>query len=188
VPDDFVERAAAHDVRRGGEVSVPVRSAWPIERQVRAIGATWLDQQLVGGSVEVGEVGFGAKVRSALAQRQQFLIDEGLAERSSGRFVPMRDLIATLRARELASAAKTIESESGLMHRPVVDGQRVSGVYRRSMLLASGRFALLDDGSDFSLVPWRSVIESRLGQSVSGVVRGGDVSWDLSRQRGLGIG
>jgi len=32
-----------------------------------------------------------------------------------------------------------------MQYRPTVEGQRVSGIYRRSMQLASGRYALLDD-------------------------------------------
>jgi hypothetical protein len=44
----------------------------------------------------------------------------------------------------------------------VVDGQRVAGIYRRSVLLASGRFAMLDDGIGFSLVPWKPMIEQKL--------------------------
>ncbi|MGJ7545860.1 DUF3363 domain-containing protein [Variovorax sp. LT1R16] len=62
----------------------------------------------------------------------------------------------------------------------------VSGIYQRSIQLASGRFAMLDDGMGFSLVPWRPVIEPRLGQTISAVMRGGGVSWDLGRQRGIG--
>ncbi len=54
-------------------------------------------------------------------------------------------------------------------------------------MLTSGRFAMLDDGVGFSLVPWKPVLEQRLGQTVSGVVRGGSVSWDLSRKRGIGV-
>jgi hypothetical protein len=188
IPEGFVQRAANHDRQRLGDVSVTVRSTLPIERQVRAIGATWLDQQLVGDKAMLAETGFGADVREALAQRQSFLIEQDLAQRSDGRFVPTRNLLATLRARDLETAAKAIEAESGLAYRPVVDGQRVSGVYRRTVFLASGRFTLFDDGVGFSLVPWRPVIERRLGQSVTGLVRGGDVSWDFSRQRGLGIG
>ncbi|WP_425504304.1 DUF3363 domain-containing protein [Rhodanobacter denitrificans] len=38
------------------------------------------------------------------------------------------------------------------------------------MLPASGRFAMLDDGMGFSLIPWKSMIERRLGQSVSAVL------------------
>ncbi len=46
------------------------------------------------------------------------------------------------------------------------DGQRVAGIYRRSVMLASAtlRYAMLDDGVGFSLVPWKPVIEQRLGQ------------------------
>jgi len=187
MPENFIERAAALG-RQRDDVSVTVRSAWPIERQVRAIGATWLDQQLLSERRSFSQVGFGAAVQAALQQRQQFLVEQELAEWRGGRFVPARDFLMTLRTRELKSAINTIGVESGLVHRPVVEGQRVSGTYRRSVSLASGRFALLDDSVGFSLVPWRPVIERRLGQSVSGIVRGGDVSWDFSRQRGLGIG
>jgi len=47
---------------------------------------------------------------------------------------------------------------------------------------------LIDDGLDFSLVPWRPVIDVDIGWQVMGVMRGGDVSWHLGRSRGLGIG
>jgi hypothetical protein len=40
---------------------------------------------------------------------------------------------------------------------------------------------MLDDGVGFSLVPWRAVIENRLGRSLSGTIRGQSVSWDFSR-------
>ena len=75
-----------------------------------------------------------------------------------------------------------------MQYRPAVEGQRVSGIYQRSVQLASGRYALLDDGIGFSLVPWKPVIEQRLGQSVSAVIQGNSVSWQLGRQRGPSIG
>jgi len=55
-------------------------------------------------------------------------------------------------------------------------------------MLTSGRFAMLDDGIGFSLVPWRPVIEKRVGQTMSVLVRGGNVSWHFGRQRGPTIG
>lgn len=61
----------------------------------------------------------------------------------------------------------------------------MAGIYRRSVILASGRYAMLDDGMGFSLVPWKPVIEQRLGQQISAMVRGGAVSWDIGRQHGL---
>jgi hypothetical protein len=69
----------------------------------------------------------------------------------------------------------------------VADGQRVAGIYRRSIVLASGRYAMLDDGMGFSLVPWRPVIEQRLGQQLAATVRSGGVSWDVGRQRGQSV-
>jgi hypothetical protein len=97
----------------------------------------------------------------------------------------MRDLLATLRARDIEQAARSIEAESGLAHRPIADGQTVSGVYTRSVALVSGRFAMLEDGVGFSLVPWRPFIDKRIGQTLSAVVRGDHASWDVGRQRGV---
>ena len=130
--------------------------------------------------------GFGAEVRTALAARQDVLVEEGLASRRGQRVNLMRDLLAMLRDRDVAKAGADIAARTGLEHRPIGDGGSVRGVYRRSLQLASGRFAMLDDGIGFSLVPWKPVIEQRLGQSVAGVMRGGSMSWDLSRQRGIG--
>jgi hypothetical protein len=120
-------------------------------------------------------------------QRSEFLVDQGLAERRGQRVILARNLLATLRGREVDAVARNIAAETGLTHRPVADGERTSGVYRRSVMLASGRFAMLDDGMGFSLVPWKPVIEARLGQTMVAVVRGGGVSWEFGRQRGISV-
>ncbi len=184
VPTDLPERGRQYDVQRLGGVSVELRSHLPIERQVRVIGATWLDQQLIGDASGIADNGFGGEVREALRQRSDFLVEQGLAERRGSRVVLARNLLATLRGREIEGAAKTIAAETGLTHRAVADGERVTGTYRRSVQLASGRFAMLDDGKGFSLVPWKPVVEQRMGQQVSAIVRGSSVTWELGRQRG----
>ena len=185
IPADFPERGRQYDAQRLGGVSVALRSHLPIEQQTRAIGATWLDQKLVGGGKGLATQGFGSEVREALRQRTDFLIEQGLAERRGERLILSRNLLATLRNRDIDAAARQIAQETGLIHRPVADGERVSGIYRRSVQLASGRFAMLDDGLGFSLVPWRPVIEQRLGQQVAAVVRGGSAFWQLGRQLGI---
>ncbi|PYE19847.1 type IV secretory pathway VirD2 relaxase [Paraburkholderia silvatlantica] len=185
VPGDLADRGRQCDAQRlGGGVAVELKSHLPIERQARVIGATWLDQQLIGGGKGLGDVGFGAEVKDALRQRADFLAEQGLAEHRGQRVVLARNLLATLRGRELAQAAKDITAETGLEHRPVADGQRVAGIYRRSVMLASGRYAMLDEGMGFSLVPWKPVIEQRLGQQIAVIVRGGGVSWEIGRQHG----
>lgn len=189
LPNDLAERGRQYDAQRlGGGVAVELKSHLPIERQTRIIGATWLDQQLIGGGKGLGGLGFGGEVKDALQQRADFLTEQGLAERRGRRLILARNLLATLRGRELAKAAQNIAAETGLKHRPVADGQRVAGIYRRSVMLASGRYAVLDDGMGFSLVPWKPVIEQRLGQTVTAVMRSNGVSWELRQQRGVSIG
>ena len=185
VPDDLAEQGRRYDAQRLGGVAVELKSHLPIERQACVIGATWLDQQLIGGGSGLGDLGFGGEAREALQQRADFLVEQGLAERRGQRVILARNLLGTLRSRELAQAAEDIAAETGLEHRPVADGQRVAGIYRRSVMLASGRYAMLDDGLGFSLVPWRPVIEQQLGQRLAAMVRGGGVSWEIGRQRGV---
>jgi hypothetical protein len=189
VPTDLLQQGRRYDIERGGDLVVELRSHLPIERQARVMGATWLDQQLVtGAAARVGNRGFGADVQGALNERVDYLASQGLAQRRAERLGLARNLLATLRGRDVEAAARALQNETGLAHRPISDGERVTGVYRRSVLLASGRFAMLDDGMGFSLVPWRPVIEQRLGQTVTAVVRGGNASWEFGRQRGLSIG
>jgi hypothetical protein len=187
VPADLPEQGRLFDARRLGDVSVNLRTPLSIERQIRAMGATWLDQQLIDGGKDLTGKGFGAQVRGALRQRADYLVDQGLAERQGARVLLARNLLATLRGRELSATAQDIMANTGMQYRPALDGERVSGIYRRSVQLASGRFALLDDGLGFSLVPWKPVIEPKLGQSISAVVQGNSVSWQFGRQLGPAI-
>ena len=188
VPADLPEQGRRHDAQRlGGGVAVELRSHLPVEQQTRAIGATWLDRQLIAGGKDLGERGFGSAAREALRQRADFLVERGLAERHGQRVILARNLLSTLRERDIATAAKSIARETGLTYRPVVDGERVSGVYRRNILLASGRFAMLEDGMGFSLVPWKPVIEPRLGQTIIAIMRGTSASWEIGRRLGLSV-
>lgn len=185
VPNDLAERGRQYDAQRLGGVTVELKSHLPIERQARVVGATWLDQQLIGGGRGLGDLGFGCEAKRVMQQRADFLEEQGLAQRRGQLVILARNLLGTLRNRELGQATKDIAAETGLVHRPVADGQRVAGIYRRSVMLASGRYAMLDDGMGFSLVPWRPVIEQRLGQQLAATVRGSGVSWEVGRMRGL---
>jgi len=190
VDADYAERAAAYDRKRGhvGDIDVRSVSQLSLDRQVTASGATWLDREAVGREkTELAGTGFGVEVRDALARRADYLVDQGLARRQGQRVVFARDLLDTLIRREVIEAAAQIAKQTGMRHHALSDGDRVSGVYRKSVDLASGRFAVVDDGKQFSLVPWRPIVERELGREVSGVVRGSGVSWDIGRGRGLGL-
>lgn len=174
---------------RREQLAAFVRSDLPVAAQARADGATWLDRQLVAREPAVlGQGGFGAEVRVALDQRAEHLIGEGLARRQGQRVVFARDLLSTLRRRELGAIAGEMVRETGRSYRPSSAGETVRGVYRRRLDLASGRFAMIDDGLGFSLVPWTPSLERHLGRQVTGVVQAVGVDWRMGRSRGPGIG
>lgn len=184
LPPDFLDRAATYEAGRFGAVRIEVVGDGSPARQARVLGATWLDRTLIEDT-RPGRTGFGAETARALDERRAFLAEQGLAERRGEGWRLATGLLATLRGRELASEGARLTSETGLKHRAISDGDVVRGTYRRSLNLVSGRFAMIDDGLGFSLVPWRPVLEHRLGQSVSGLVKAGSVQWTLGRNVGV---
>jgi len=184
---DHLERAAAYERRQAKDTPVVIQtlSALPVERQIGADGATWLDRQLVGGQPETSrDAGFGGEVRNALARRRQWLIEQDLAREEQDRTIYRTNMLALLQRREVNRVAGQLSGELGLAYAEVRSGERVDGVYRRSVELASGRFAIIEKSREFTLVPWRSVLERSLGKQVSGIVRGETISWTVGRQRG----
>ena len=132
--------------------------------------------------------GFGAEVRQAMRQRADHLVREGLAEQQGRRIIFSRNLIDTLRRREVDAVADRLTKETGQPFKPAANGEYVAGTYRQRLTLASGRFAMIDDGLGFQLVPWSPSLESQLGKHVSGVARSdGGVDWSFGRKRGLGL-
>jgi type IV secretory pathway VirD2 relaxase len=171
-------------------MSLSVRSDLSLEAQVTSAGATWLDRTLVAREpAPFAHGGFGAEVRDALERRTDHLTAEGLARRQGPRAVFARDLLDTLRRREIDAAAGRLSVENGLPRQVAAEGEHVAGVYRQRVQLASGRFAMIDNGLGFELVPWKPALEQHLGRQVSGVVLpGGGVDWSFGRKRGLGLG
>ncbi|MEX6726083.1 relaxase/mobilization nuclease domain-containing protein [Parapedomonas caeni] len=164
------------------------RSDLDLAAQIKAPGATWLDHRLIERGAGVADGGFGAEVRRAMDTRADHLVKGGLARRFGERTVFERGLIDTLRRRELDSVGARIAGETGLTYRPTQAGEKIAGVVRQRLGLASGRFAMIDDGLGFRLVPWASALEQQLGRQVSGVIRdGGGLDLMMGRKRGLGL-
>src|SRR3546814_4173992 len=53
-----------------------------------------------------------------------------------------------------------------------------------SDLLESGPHALVERSRDFTLVPWRDVLERHVGKSASGIIQAAGISWTFGRARG----
>jgi type IV secretory pathway VirD2 relaxase len=187
-PGAIVETRAYGDANGRQRLSLATRSDLTIEAQISAPGATWIDRQLLAKDPALSSAGFGAEVREAMDRRIDHLAQQGMAERQGQRVVFARDLVNTLRRQELEGFASKISAETGLAHRPSVEGEHVSGIYRQRVTLSSGRFAMIDDGMGFQLVPWRPALEQQLGKQVAGVMSpGGGVDWNFGRTRGLAL-
>lgn len=185
----IVELRKFDDAKGRRRVALAVRSDLDIEAQVTASGATWLDRQAISRDpVALSQAGFGAEVRDALGRRAEQLIEQGLAERQGHAMVFARNLLGKLRQRELDAVGERLAKETGLPFNPSASGEYVAGAYRERLTLASGRFAVIDDGLGFQLVPWTPSLEKQLGRHVSGVARDdGGIDWEHGRNRGLGL-
>jgi hypothetical protein len=111
-----------------------------------------------------------------------------LTRQPDGTYRAPRDLIQQLEGQEIDRVGQALATERGRTWQPAQAGNYVSGQLIGSTQLASGRFAMIDDGMGFSLVPWRPELEPRIGQHLSGVaLPGGGVDWSFGRSRGLGL-
>jgi type IV secretory pathway VirD2 relaxase len=184
----IVELRRFEDARGRQRIALAVRSDFNLDQQVVAEGATWLDRRLVTREpAELSRAGFGAEVRAALDRRIDALAGQGLARRNGDKVTLGRNLIGTLRDRELDAVGRRLASEIGQAHLPAETGEHISGVYRRRLSLASGRFAMIDNGLGFQLVPWIPSLERELGRHVNGIAGPGGVEWSFGRKRDLSL-
>jgi type IV secretory pathway VirD2 relaxase len=186
IAPDHLDRVAAYEARlaRDRPVAVAILSSQSLEHQAGFDGATWLDTELASGSpIHARDTGFGREVKTALGQRQSWLLNQGLAEQKSSEIFYPPGMITNLERRELLRVAGQFSRELGLSFAEAEKGGRIEGILRRSVDLASGRFALIQKSREFNLVPWRPVLEKQIGKQVTGVMRGEGISWAIGRGR-----
>ena len=189
VAPDHLERAGQFEAaqRSRNPARITVLSWQSLDELPGAPGATWLDKQLIARSPEMfASRGLGSEIEIALRSRRQWLLEQGLAREQGGQIAYARNLLQTLERRELAEVSARMMRETGLDYAETRPGDRITGTYRRMLTLNSGRFALIERARDFSLVPWRPVLERVKGQNVVGVVGGEGISWSIGVRRGLG--
>jgi hypothetical protein len=191
VPKDLPDRGHSYDVaREGAHVRASILSPTDLGSQIGHDGATWLDRELVSRPrIALADEGFGQEVNAALDRRRRTLVDRGHAtDVGDGRVRLPKNLIQRLETAEIECTGKALAAERGREWRPAVAGNYVTGQLVGSARLSSGRFAMIDDGLGFSLVPWQPALEQRIGRHISGVaMTGGGVDWSFGRSRGLGL-
>ena len=109
-------------------------------------------------------------------------------------FAIRKPAVAVFTLDDYVSAGIMTSDEAKVLRRAVAErsnilvaGEHIAGTYRQSLTLTSGRFAMIDDGLGFQLVPWSPSLEKQLGRHVSGVIKDGGVEWGFGRKRGLAL-
>ena len=185
IPPDHLQRVEAHErgLRARMPVTISMLSGDRLDLLPERDGATWLDREIVAEKpVELGR-GFGAEVRKAIDRRLQWLAAQRLIDLEGDDYRFRSDLVDQLERRELTAAAAKIGRESGRTFRQHESGDHVQGICRGAVQVGDRKFALVEHSLEFSLVPWRPVLERQIGREISGVVRGGGISWTIGRER-----
>lgn len=191
-PTDLIERGIAHDAcNRGKDFSLRVVSTLDLDEQISSDGATWLDRELTASDkIPLAPSGFGREVGTALNTRARKLIEMGIADRdaTSGRVTFPSHMQGRLERQELARVGREMAKARQRMFVAARIGDRVQAKLVGAANLASGRYAMLDNGHQLRLVPWQPMLEQRIGQMVSAHIRAaGSIEWGFGRGRGIGM-
>src|SRR3546814_17434842 len=126
----IVELRSWEDAKGHDRLSLATRSDIPLEAQIKAPGATWLDRQLVARDPVATGNGFGREVRDALDARASHLETQGLARRQGQRVILAQDLVGALKNPELKPATQAIAPRRGLDPKPSGAAAHASGIPR----------------------------------------------------------
>src|SRR3546814_16972519 len=88
-----------------------------------------------------------------------------------------------LQRRELLRAGDELAGELGKPFVEMRAGESIEGRLLRRVDLVSGRFVLVEQSREFTLVPWRPVLDRQIGRPIAGVMRSAGVSWTFGRGR-----
>jgi len=186
VPNDYLKQVETIETRK--LLSRPVQSRLLARGQLKAmsniIGRTWLDQQLSEPSVTPGRSGFGTLLRSALQSRRQFLSDVGITGPDD---IVSSKHLDELERRDLSGAGNELEERLGKPFKPLPERGSVKGVYAEMIERPSGKYALIERSKEFSLVPWREVMEKRRGMEISGSVSRGHINWKMGQRLNIDL-
>lgn len=174
---DHVERALEYERRRAAREPFRIErlAAMALEQMPTHDGITWLDEDASLSDARGPAGSFGSKVADAMRCRQRWLAEQGLADKP--------DRLDILRRCELQRIAGRLSRELGVPFVEAEPALAIEGIYRRSVRVGTMRMAVIENSREFTLVPWRPVLERQIGRQVSGIMRGKDVSWHFGRQR-----
>ncbi len=186
IPNDYLRNAENYEMQKASvkPVVLKVLTREPLKNLQTVVARTWIDEAIACEIVE--DIGFGKEVNTAIIARRQFLTEQGLLETENGKI--NAKLLGDLESRDLEAAGSKISVALGKPYSEAPTSGRISGIYLEPIERPSGKYAIMERAKDFTLVPWRDMLERNRGKSISGIMRGNSISWTLGRDRGRGIG
>jgi len=168
---------------------VEILSLWPVERLPDTELPTWLDKAIVENKrPSMAERRFGAELSAAFQARADWLIAQGHAYRDpAGRVTPKANTLDTLNERGWAALDRRLERELDQVYRPMSEGMQITGRHTRDVTFPSGRIAVIQDRTGFTLVPWRPDLAQMRGKEIDVAMRDRAITLAISRglDRGL---
>lgn len=182
IPDDYLERVQSYERARS-----PARVntlSWVGLEQLKGARAETVLDDMIESNRKASSVdhGFGKEIKNAMKARRQWLQSQKLLNEADPARVNRAGLRELGRV-AMKDVAADLEKTLGKTFNPPAEGQRIEGRYKRSIDLPQGRFAVVEKAKEFTLVPWRAAMEKQRGLEISGVMRGGRVSWAIGKQR-----
>jgi len=158
--------AVERDTQGGDGLKLRILAKLNLERQIGSESATWLDRELISRErLMITDSGFGRELKEAPHRRAMRLVEMGYATAQDGAIIVPARAIASLEQCEVERVGRQMATERG-----------------------SGRFAMIEDGLGFTLVPRQPVLDTRVGQHIAGIVRDtGGIAWSFGRKRGVGL-
>ena len=189
IPDDYLDRVREYHKQLAKRLPAPLarESVLTLRQMETARGATWLDEQLSTGRLE--EERTSKELLDAAAKRRIALRQMGIAIGDKER-LPHQSL-EQLKAMDTREAGEALTQHIGKPYKSSAGAPHIEGVFKGTIERPSGKFAVIEKSREFTLVPWRPVMERRRGLSIIGrASKGGGISWDVrdrQRDRGLSI-
>ncbi|MBZ6382722.1 DUF3363 domain-containing protein [Sphingomonas sanguinis] len=186
IPEDHLVRAEgfAQRQQRDRPVALSILSSRQVGDLSTVEAPTWIDWELATGvGTPVRDVGFGREVRTATAARRQWLVEQQLATGEGREFRLRNGALDELGRREMRDAGGRLAQQFDKPFEPAHNGDRIEGVIARRVDLESGSYAVVERSRDFTLVPWRDVLERNIGKATLGIMRSDGISWQFGRGR-----
>jgi type IV secretory pathway VirD2 relaxase len=180
IPSDYLKRAAAFDTLQHGSAEITVKSWVPLEQQVSHEGATWLDVRQSEGNLPRS-----VRLDTLQSARSEMLRKRGILDISQNALTETQ--LESLRSKEMAKTLSRLSSALGQQAKDVKQGLVFEGTFGKAIDLAEGRYAILANGKEFALVPWRPEMEKQRGMDLRATVSRNGLSWTFESglKRGL---